>query len=282
MKLLRYGPPGGEKPGILDRSGALRDLSAMIADLDAEALSPPSLARLAEVDVERLPRVADAPRLGPCVAGTRTFLAIGLNYHDHAAEAGLPIPEEPILFMKSTGSIAGPNDAIPMPPGATKLDWEVELGVVIGAACRHVAAEAALDHVAGYCVVNDVSERAFQMEHGGQWVKGKSYDGFGPIGPYLVTKDEIADPHRLAMFLDVNGERRQTGHTKEMIFGVPEIVSYVSRFMTLRPGDVISTGTPPGVGLGMKPPRYLAVGDVIRLGIEGLGEQTQTVAAVAS
>ena len=221
-------------------------------------------------------------RLGPCVAGTRMFLAIGLNYRDHAIEAGQPIPTEPILFMKATASISGPCDDVPLLPGSEKLDWEVELGVVIGTTCRRVPLEHALDHVAGYCVVNDISERAWQMERGGQWVKGKSHDGYGPIGPWLVTRDEIADPQDLDMYLDVSGTRRQTGNTRTMIFGVAEVVSYVSGFMTLRPGDVIATGTPPGVGLGMQPPRYLVAGDTMRLGIAGLGEQCQTVVASSS
>ena len=280
MKLLRYGPLGNERPAALDDAGLIRDLSSVVDDLDAAVLSRAGLARLAETDFAGLPVVEPGQRIGPCVAHVPTFLAIGLNYHDHAAESGMPVPEEPILFMKSAGSVCGPNDDVPMPPGATKLDWEVELGVVIGEECKRVGVDAALDFVAGYCVVNDVSERAFQLERGGQWVKGKSYDGFGPIGPYLVTKDSVPDVQKLDLFLDVNGERRQTGNTGAMIFGVAQIVSYVSGFMTLRPGDIITTGTPPGVGLGMKPPLYLSVGDVMRLGISGLGEQRQTVVAL--
>lgn len=281
MKLLRYGPRGFEKPGMLDKDGTIRDLSLIVDDIDAQTLSRTGLARLANVDPATLPMVDPAQRIGPCVAQTPMFMAIGLNFHDHARESGMPVPDEPILFMKSTGSIAGPNDDVPMPVGATKLDWEVELGVVIGEKCRHVDTNSARDYIAGYCVVNDVSERAFQMERGGQWVKGKSYDGFGPVGPYLVTKSEIDNVQNLAMFLDVNGERRQTGNTGTMIFTVTEIVSYLSNFMTLRPGDIITTGTPPGVGLGMKPPKYLSVGDTMHLGITGLGEQRQTVVAAA-
>lgn len=279
MKLLRCGPPGKEKPAILDASGTIRDLSAVVDDLGPEMLSDAALARLAALDAGGLPQVPAGTRIGPCVAGTRTFLAIGLNYHDHAREAGQPIPSEPILFMKGTGCIAGPDDPVPLPPGSTRLDWEAELGVVIGSTCRHVGRAEALSHVAGYCVVNDVSERAYQLERGGQWVKGKAYDGFGPVGPWLVTRDEVPDPQALEIFLDVNGQRRQTGNTSEMIFTVAEIVSYVSDFMTLRPGDIITTGTPPGVGLGMKPPQFLAVGDEMRLGIAGLGEQRQRVVA---
>jgi len=282
MKLLRCGPPGGEKPAILDRSGTIRDLSSVIADLGPESLSNAGLARLAAVDTAGLPAIPAGTRIGPCVAGTRTFLAIGLNYHDHAREAGQPVPTEPILFMKGTGCIAGPDDGVPLPPGSTKLDWEAELGVVIGESCRHVGTGKALDHVAGYCVVNDVSERSYQLERGGQWVKGKAYDGFGPVGPYLVTRDEVPDPQALGIFLDVNGQRRQSGNTGKMIFTVAEIISYVSDFMTLRPGDIITTGTPPGVGLGMKPPQFLAVGDEMHLGIAGLGEQRQRVVAARS
>lgn len=279
MKLLRCGPPGEERPAILDASGTIRDLSGAIDDLGPERLSDAALARLAALDAGSLPPVPAGARIGPCVAGTRTFLAIGLNYHDHAREAGQPIPAEPILFMKGTGCIAGPDDDVPLPPGSTKLDWEVELGVVIGTTCRHVGRAEALSHIAGYCVVNDLSERAYQMERGGQWVKGKAYDGFGPVGPWLVTRDEVPDPQALEIFLDVNGQRRQSGNTGQMIFSVAEIVSYVSDFMTLRPGDIITTGTPPGVGLGMKPPQFLAVGDELRLGIAGLGEQRQRVVA---
>ena len=277
MKLLRYGPKGQEKPGLLDAEGNVRDLSGVIGDIDGPALSATGLEKLRAQDPEALPRVDGPERIGACLGEVGTFLAIGLNYHDHAREAGQPIPEEPILFMKAASCVCGPNDDVLLPPGSEKLDWEVELGVVIGETCRHVSEAAALDHVAGYCVVNDVSERAYQMERGGQWVKGKSYDTFGPIGPYLVTRDEVPDPQGLEMFLEVNGERMQSGSTGTMIFPVAEIVSYVSRFMTLRPGDVITTGTPPGVGLGQKPPRYLKAGDEMRLGIQGLGEQKQQV-----
>jgi 2-keto-4-pentenoate hydratase/2-oxohepta-3-ene-1,7-dioic acid hydratase in catechol pathway len=277
MKLLRHGPAGQEKPGLLDASGTIRDLSSVAGDIDGAVLSDAKLAELARVDTASLPVVDGATRLGSCVAGARMFLAIGLNYRDHAIEAGQPIPTEPILFMKAAASMSGPNDDVPIAPGSVKLDWEVELGVVIGKDCRHVPQERALDHVAGYCVINDVSERAWQMERGGQWVKGKSHDGYGPTGPWLVTRDEVPDPQNLDMFLDVNGTRRQTGNTRTMVFGVAEIIAYVSRFMTLRPGDVIATGTPPGVGLGMKPPQYLAAGDTMHLGIASLGEQRQTV-----
>lgn len=279
MKLIRHGRPGEEKPGLVDCEGNWRDLTGTIDDIGPETLCDTTLTRLRALDPFSLPMVDKNTRLGPCVAGSRMFLAIGLNYRDHALESGQPVPEEPILFNKSTASISGPNDDVPLPAGSEKLDWEVELGVVIGSDCRYVSPERALEHVAGYCIVNDISERAYQMERGGQWVKGKSHDGFGPIGPWLVTSDEIPDPHNLDMFLDVSGTRRQTGNTKTMIFDIPEIVSYTSRFMTLRPGDIIATGTPPGVGLGMKPPLYLGVGDTMRLGIAGLGEQHQTVVA---
>ncbi|MEQ8344368.1 MAG: fumarylacetoacetate hydrolase family protein [Sneathiellaceae bacterium] len=279
MKLLRYGPKGAEKPAMLDSNGTMRDLSGQIPDLGPEQLSEGALRQLAALDPAALPQVPEGSRIGACVAGTRTFLAIGLNYHDHAKEAGQPAPAEPILFMKGTGCIAGPDDDLPVPPGSTKLDWEVELGIVIGSTCRHVTPMQALDHVAGYCTVNDVSERAWQIERSGQWVKGKAYDGFGPVGPWLVTRDEIPDPQALDLFLDLNGERKQTGNSATMIFGVAEIVSYVSQFMTLQPADIITTGTPPGVGLGMKPPRFLVVGDELRLGVSGLGEQRQRIVA---
>jgi len=282
MKLLRYGPTGREMPAMLDADGQPRDLSSVVGDIDAGAVSTDGLARIAAVDPATLPLVEGSPRIGPCVAGTRTFLAIGLNYHDHAQETGNPIPTEPILFMKATSSIAGPNDDLPMPRDATKLDWEAELGVVIGGVCRYVSVDEALDRVAGYCVVNDVSERAFQFDRGGQWVKGKSADGFGTVGPWLVTADEVGDPQALDIFLEVNGERCQSGTTANMIFGVAEIVSYVSRFMTLRPGDIVTTGTPAGVGHGRTPPKYLAVGDALRLGIHGLGEQHYNVGPPAS
>ena len=274
MKLLRYGPRGAEKPGVLDRDGNIRDLSGIIGDLAGETLT--RLDRLASVDLEGLPRVDGDPRIGACVGGTGKFLCIGLNYSDHAAESGMAVPSEPVLFMKASSAICGPNDPILIPRGSTKTDWEVELGVVIGKPAKYVDEADALDHVAGYCAVNDVSERAFQTERQGQWTKGKSCDNFGPTGPWLVTRDEIGDPQNLAMWLTVNGEKVQNGSTATMIYGVAHIVSYLSQFMTLQPGDIISTGTPPGVGLGFKPPRYLKAGDVVELGIEGLGQQRQT------
>jgi 2-keto-4-pentenoate hydratase/2-oxohepta-3-ene-1,7-dioic acid hydratase in catechol pathway len=279
MKLLRHGLRGQERPGCCDDDGTIRDLSAIVAEIDGEALAPAALDRLRAVDRASLPIVAPGTRLGPCVAGTRTFMCIGLNYADHAAETGATPPAEPVLFMKATSAISGPDDDVWIPRGATKTDWEVELGVVIGTTARHVAEADALSHVAGYCVINDLSERAFQLEGTGQWVKGKSCDTFGPIGPWLVTRDEVPDPQALDLWLDVNGDARQRGNTRTMIFGVAHLVSYVSRFMTLRPGDILSTGTPPGVGLGMKLPQYLAPGDRIRLGITGLGAQSQTVVA---
>ncbi|WP_439532164.1 fumarylacetoacetate hydrolase family protein [Polymorphobacter sp.] len=279
MKLLRHGAPGAELPGLLDANGLIRDLSALVDDISPSALAPASLARLRAVDPERLPVVPGNVRLGPPVANIPKFIAIGLNYSDHAAESNLPVPEEPVIFMKATSCIQGPDDDVMLPPGSTKSDWEVELGVVIGTRASHVSLTAALDHVAGYCTVNDVSERAYQMERGGTWDKGKGCDTFGPIGPWLVTADEVGDPQALDMWLDVNGQRRQTGNTRTMIFSVAEIVSYVSQFMTLMPGDIITTGTPPGVGLGMNPPTYLKPGDTMRLGIEKLGEHRQRVLA---
>jgi 2-keto-4-pentenoate hydratase/2-oxohepta-3-ene-1,7-dioic acid hydratase in catechol pathway len=275
MKLLRYGPVGQEKPGLLDAKGQLRDLSAHVHDIAGETLSPAGLARLAALDPASLPLVPGAPRLGPCVAGTGKFICIGLNYSDHAAETGAPVPSEPIIFMKATSTIVGPNDTVEIPRDSTKTDWEVELGVVIGKTAKYVSEQDALQHVAGYCVINDLSEREFQLERQGQWTKGKSADTFGPIGPWLVTRDEIPDPQRLPMWLEVNGVRRQNGSTATMIFGIASLVSYLSQFMSLQPGDIISTGTPPGVGLGMKPPVYLKAGDVVTLGIEGLGTQRQ-------
>jgi 2,4-diketo-3-deoxy-L-fuconate hydrolase len=280
MKLLRYGPPGQERPGLLDGQGRIRDLSGRIKDLDGSQLSPQVLQGLASLNVEELPVVEGSPRLGPPVANVGKFIAIGLNFSDHAAESNLPIPKEPVVFMKATSCIVGPNDQVVIPRGSTKTDWEVELGVVIGTRASYVAKEQALDHVAGYVVVNDVSEREYQTERGGQWDKGKGCDTFGPIGPWLVTKDEVGDVQNLAMWLDLNGERKQTGTTATMIFDVATIVSYLSEFMSLLPGDVITTGTPPGVGLGQKPvPLYLKDGDVVRLGIEKLGEQQQTFVA---
>jgi 2-keto-4-pentenoate hydratase/2-oxohepta-3-ene-1,7-dioic acid hydratase in catechol pathway len=279
VKLLRYGAPGKERPGLLDAEGTIRDLSRVIDDIGPEQLSDAALAKLRRLDPKKLPAVRGDPRLGPPVAGVSKFVAIGLNYRDHAIESGAPIPKEPVVFMKATSCIQGPNDPVMLPKGSKKTDWEVELGVVIGKRARYVSRKEALSYVAGYCVVNDVSEREFQLERGPQWDKGKGCDTFGPIGPWLVTRDEVPNPQRLNLWLDLNGTRMQTGNTKTMIFPVATLVSYVSRFMTLLPGDVITTGTPPGVGLGMKPPRYLKRGDVMRLGIDGLGEQQQKVIA---
>ncbi len=280
MKLVRFGPPGREKPGLIDADGVLRDLSRKVDDIDGEALAPVSLSGLRKLDVRRLPAVKGRPRLGPCIATPSKFVAIGLNYTDHAKETGSPIPEHPVVFFKSQTCIVGPNDNIMQPFESTQLDWEVELGVVIGRTARNVATTDALRHVAGYCVVNDVSERDFQLHRSAsQWSKGKGCDTFGPIGPWLVTSDEIKDPQNLDMWLDVNGERRQTGSTRTMIFGVAEVVADVSRYMTLLPGDIITTGTPPGVALGMKPPQWLKAGDVVTLGIAGLGDQRQRVVA---
>lgn len=278
MKLLRYGPPGKEKPGLLDASGRIRDLSGEIADVDGSVLGADSMARLAKLDPEGLPEVEAGVRLGPCVGKVGKLVCVGLNYSDHAEEAGLPVPEEPILFMKATTAICGPDDDVEMPEGADETDWEVELAIVIGTRAKLLKSEdEAMDHVAGYCIVNDVSERNYQARRSGQWVKGKSLDTFAPMGPWLVTRDEIPDPQALKLSLAVNGETRQDGTTETMIFGVRHLVWYVSQFMTLEPGDVISTGTPPGVGLGMKPPVYLKDGDVMRLTVEGLGVQEQKV-----
>ncbi|QDL98972.1 fumarylacetoacetate hydrolase family protein [Rhodopseudomonas palustris] len=279
MKLVRYGAIGHEKPGLIDKDGQLRDLSGQIADLAGDAFSPASLAKLAALDVAGLPTVQGKPRLGSPVGGAPKFIAIGLNYADHAAEANMPIPAEPIVFMKANNSLCGPNDDVEKPRGSTKLDWEVELAVIIGTRAKYVGEADALNYVAGYAVCNDVSERHFQLERLGQWTKGKSHDTFGPLGPWVVTKDEIADVHKLGMWLDVNGQRCQTGSTATMIFNVPKIVSYLSELMTLMPGDIITTGTPPGVGMGKKPPQFLDVGDVVSLGIDGLGEQKQTIVA---
>ncbi|TCL71432.1 fumarylacetoacetate hydrolase family protein [Rhizobium sp. BK251] len=281
MKFLRYGEPGHEKPGLLDADGNIRDLSGHVQDLSGSSLDPRSLAELSRLDIAALPEVAGAPRLGPCVAGTGKFICIGLNYSDHAAETGATVPSEPIIFMKATSAIVGPNDDLLIPRGSEKTDWEVELGVVIGKRAKYVTEADALDYVAGYCTIHDVSERAFQIERSGQWTKGKSCDTFGPTGPWLVTKDEISDPQNLKMWLKVNGETMQDGSTKTMVYGVAYLVSYLSQFMSLQPGDIISTGTPPGVGMGMKPPRYLKAGDVVELGIEGLGNQRQDVKADA-
>ena len=279
MKLLRYGLAGREKPGLLDRDGNIRDLSGTVRDVDGEALAPASLDRLRRLDATTLPLVPGSPRLGPSVGSVSKIVAIGLNYRLHAQEAGAAIPSEPIFFMKATSSICGPNDDVIIPKGSQKTDYEVELGIVIGSLARHVAQADARKHVAGYCVVNDVSEREFQIERGGQWTKGKSADTFCPIGPWLVTAEEVPDPGKLALWTEVNGERRQNSNTSDLIFGVDHIVSYVSHFMTLLPGDVIPTGTPSGVGLGLKPPRYLKPGDRVRLSVEGLGEQNQRLVA---
>ncbi|MGA7438379.1 MAG: fumarylacetoacetate hydrolase family protein [Luteibacter sp.] len=279
MKLLRYGAPGHEKPGLVDGNGHLRDLSGVITDLSGEALGNASMRRLAAIDASTLPLVEGTPRYGAPVAGIGKMICVGMNYADHAAETNAPVPEQPVLFMKATTAIGGPNDTVVIPRGSVKTDWEVELGVIIGEVTRDVSIEQALEHVAGYAVINDLSEREFQLEHGGQWVKGKSCDTFGPIGPWLVTRDDVADPQRLALWLEVNGHRYQDGNTRTMVFGVAHLVSYISRYMTLMPGDVISTGTPAGVGLGLKPPTYLKPGDVIELGIEGLGRQRQRVVA---
>jgi len=280
MKLLRYGPKGHEKPGLLDAQGQVRDLSGVIADIRGDTLVPGGLTELRRLDPESLPAVAEPGRLGPPWANCGKFLGIGLNYADHAAESNMPVPKEPILFMKPSSARVGPNDAVVLPQGSVKGDWEVELGVVIGRHARYVSESDALEHVAGYCVVNDVSEREYQLERGGQWDKGKGCDTFGPVGPWLVTADEVPDPQALPLWLEVNGRRMQNGSTRTMIFGVSRLVSYLSRFMTLHPGDLIATGTPPGVGMGRKPtPQFLKAGDVMRLGIEGLGVQEQRVHA---
>jgi 2-keto-4-pentenoate hydratase/2-oxohepta-3-ene-1,7-dioic acid hydratase in catechol pathway len=279
MKLLRYGPAGAEKPGLLDRQGAIRDLSAEIGDIDGPALQPAALAHIASLDPAKLPKVAGKPRLGPPVARVGKVVAIGLNYADHAAESGLKVPQEPIIFMKTTSSIVGPDDDVVIPPGSEKSDWEVELAVAIGRPARYVEEADALKHVAGYLICNDVSERHYQAERGGQWDKGKGCDTFCPLGPWLVTADEIPDPQNLDLALDVSGQRMQTGNTRTMIFGVANLVHYVSQFMSLQPGDIITTGTPPGVGMGKKPPRYLKPGDTMRLTVAGLGEQNQKVVA---
>jgi len=278
MKLLRYGPPGQEHPGMLDSRGHIWDLSSVISDLSGETLHPDSIGRLRALDPSKLRRVEGDVRLGPCVAGVGKFICIGLNYSDHAAESGMAVPAEPILFMKATSAICGPNDGIVIPRGSQKTDWEVELGVVIGRPARYVSEAEALSHVAGYCVVNDLSERAFQLEGTGQWVKGKSADTFGPIGPWLVTSDEVPNPQNLELWLEVDGRTYQRSTTKHMIFSVARLVSYISGFMSLHPGDIISTGTPPGIGMGQKPePIYLRPGNHVRLGIQGLGEQSQRV-----
>ena len=277
MKLVRYGAAGKEKPGLIDAAGKLRDLSTHVKDFDGAAISPAALAKIAKIKTDTLPLVKGKPRMGSPVANVGKFIAIGLNFYDHAEESGMPVPKEPVVFMKATSCIVGCNDNVMLPKGSQKSDWEVELGIVIGTRARYVSQKAATDYVAGYCTINDVSEREYQLERGPQWDKGKGCDTFGPIGPWLVTKEEIPNIHNCKMWLDVNGKRMQTGTTKKMIFNVSKIVSYLSQFMTLEPGDIITTGTPPGVGLGMKPPVYLKAGDVMTLGIEGLGEQRQVV-----
>ena len=285
MKLVRYGNPGKEKPGLIDAQGQLRDLSAVVKDITPDQLGDAALAKLAKLKVDKLPLVKGKPRYGNPVTGTPKFIAIGLNYADHAAESGLPIPAEPVVFMKATSCIQGPNDPVMLPKGSKKTDWEVELGVIIGTRARYVSQKDALNHVAGYCTINDVSEREFQIERGGTWDKGKGCDTFGPIGPWLVTRDEVPNPQRLGLWLDLNGQRMQTGDTRTMVFGVARLVSYVSRFITLEAGDVLTTGTPPGVGMGLRDaqgqpaPRYLKKGDVMTLGIDGLGQQRQRVVA---
>ena len=279
MKLLRYGPKGQEKPGIVDAKGVVRDLSGLVYDIAGDVLTDQGLAGIAEADLSTLPAV-EVDRYGPCVGGVGKFVCIGLNYSDHAEESGLEVPPEPVIFAKATSAICGPNDAVEIPLGSKATDWEVELGVVIGKEAKYIDEADALDHVAGYCVINDISERDFQNKRAGQWTKGKSADTFGPIGPWLVTRDEVPDPQNLSMYLDVNGKRRQDGSTNTMVFGVAHLVSYLSQFMSLQPGDIISTGTPPGVGMGIKPePVYLKVGDNMELGIEGLGVQHQNVMA---
>ena len=279
MKLLRYGPHGAEKPGVLDAQGGIRDLSGVVGDIAGDALAPKELAKLAAIDPSTLPLVEGSPRIGPCVGSIGKMICIGLNYADHAAETGAEVPPEPVIFFKATSAICGPNDDVRIPRTSEKSDWEVELGVVIGTEARYVDEADAMKHVAGYCVINDLSERAFQTERSGQWVKGKSADTFGPTGPWLVTKDEIADPQNLAMWLEVDGHRYQNGSTKTMVYGVQHLVHYLSQFMSLQPGDVISTGTPPGVGLGQKPPVYLREGQTMELEIEGLGRQRQRTIA---
>jgi 2-keto-4-pentenoate hydratase/2-oxohepta-3-ene-1,7-dioic acid hydratase in catechol pathway len=279
MKLVRYGTAGREKPGVIDAKGNLRDISAHVRDFAGSELDPASLAALTKVDLSALPLVEGNPRIGPCVAGTGKFICIGLNYADHAAESGLAVPPEPVVFMKASSAIVGPDDDVVIPRGSQKTDWEVELGVVIGKKAKYVSEDEALDYVAGYCVAHDVSERAFQIERSGQWTKGKSCDTFGPIGPWLVTKDEVPDPQDLPMWLKVNGETMQDGSTKTMVYGVKYLVSYLSQFMSLLPGDIISTGTPPGVGMGMKPQKWLKAGDVVELGVAGLGIQRQKIVA---
>jgi 2-keto-4-pentenoate hydratase/2-oxohepta-3-ene-1,7-dioic acid hydratase in catechol pathway len=277
MKLLRYGPKGKEKPGILGKDGRIRDLSAVIPDITGETISPRGLARLKKIRPESLPPVRGNPRIGACVADPQKFIAIGLNYSDHAAESGLKVPPEPVVFTKQVSCLSGPDDDVTIPPKSKKSDWEVELGVIIGSRAKNIAKTDALKHIAGYCTINDLSEREFQAERSGQWTKGKSYDSFGPVGPWLVTADEVPDPQKLHLWLELNGKRVQDGSTSTMVYGVAFIVHYLSQFFTLMPGDIITTGTPPGVGMGMKPQRFLKPGDRMRIGIDGLGEQNQVV-----
>jgi 2-keto-4-pentenoate hydratase/2-oxohepta-3-ene-1,7-dioic acid hydratase in catechol pathway len=280
MKLLRVGKVGAERPALLDPYGQLRDLSRVVADIDGAALLPDSLLRLAQLDTAALPAIPGAPRIGPCVANIGKIICVGLNYRDHAAEANMKLPDEPILFLKATSAIVGPDDDVEIPRGSEKTDWEVELGIVIGKRGKYITRERALEHVAGYCVVNDVSERSYQLERGGQWDKGKGCDTFAPIGPWLVTAEEIGDPQNLDLWLEVDNQRVQNGNTRDMVFGVTHLIAYISQFMSLRSGDVIATGTPAGVGMGLKPPQFLRAGQCVRVGIEGLGVQTQrTVAA---
>ncbi len=277
MKLLRYGKPGKEKPGILDKQGKLRDLSSIISELDGAAVSPKGLAKLRKLKLDTLPLVRGNPRIGSCIANPQKFIAIGLNYSDHAAESGLQVPPEPVVFTKQVSCLSGPNDDVTLPPKSKKGDWEVELGVIIGTKAKNIKEADALKHVAGYCTINDLSEREFQAERAGQWTKGKSYDTFGPVGPWLVTSDEVKDPQDLHLWLELNGKRVQDGNTKTMVYSVAHIVAYLSQFFTLHPGDIITTGTPPGVGMGMKPQRFLKPGDKMRIGIDGLGVQEQVV-----
>ena len=277
MKLLRYGPKGKEKPGILDKEGRIRSLAGIVADISGDSISPKGLAKLRKIKLETLPIVRGTPRIGACIANPQKFIAIGLNYSDHAAESGLQVPPEPVVFTKQVSCLSGPNDDVTIPPKSSKSDWEVELGVIIGTRAKNISKKDALSHVAGYCTINDLSEREFQVERSGQWTKGKSYDTFGPVGPWLVTADEVKDPQNLHLWLELNGKRVQDGSTSTMVYGVAHIVAYLSEFFTLMPGDIITTGTPPGVGMGMKPPQYLKPGDKMRIGIDGLGVQNQKV-----
>ena len=277
MKLLRYGPIGREKPGILDKDGKIRSLAGIVADISGDTISPKGLAKLRKIKLDTLPIVRGTPRIGACVANPQKFIAIGLNYSDHAAESGLQVPPEPVVFTKQVSCLSGPNDDVTIPPKSKKSDWEVELGVIIGTRAKNISRKDALSHVAGYCTINDLSEREFQVERSGQWTKGKSYDTFGPVGPWLVTSDEVKDPQNLHLWLELNGKRVQDGNTSTMVYGVAHIVAYLSEFFTLMPGDIITTGTPPGVGMGMKPPQYLKPGDKMRICIDGLGTQNQKV-----